>query len=371
MAITLSAFTLIPYALVLLQLRVFYAREEPWTPILLVVLITAVKVAGSLAAPHLTTDPELVAGYLGLANGLGFLAGATLGYLLLRRRLDPPGGRLFPADVVRTVLVTITAALAAGLTAHVLDRLAGLASLTEHFGAAGSLLRLAVLGLVMGPIIAGVLLGAKVPEAIAATAAVRSRLGRRRVPADASVQTRSSSGLTYPDLTSTRRTRQFPGAMQRGHEGMVGERRTGKGAAVSDTPPVVPRRRRRPSTRPTLPRPRASTGRRLMTSSPMCPMSPPSQSRQRSNPSARRKPSPPQAHPALAPTTATTPPANRWRSTRPANRRSRPRPPPRTCTSSPAPPSARGATACWSSTADHPPCSSGRPSTPRWTGRWR
>ena len=33
MAITLSAFTLIPYALVLLQLRVFYAREQPWTPI--------------------------------------------------------------------------------------------------------------------------------------------------------------------------------------------------------------------------------------------------------------------------------------------------------------------------------------------------
>ena len=32
-AIALSAFTLIPYALVLLQLRVFYAREQPWTPI--------------------------------------------------------------------------------------------------------------------------------------------------------------------------------------------------------------------------------------------------------------------------------------------------------------------------------------------------
>ncbi|MEH3139593.1 MAG: murein biosynthesis integral membrane protein MurJ [Mycobacterium kyogaense] len=236
MAITLSAFTLIPYALVLLQLRVFYAREEPWTPILLVVVITVVKVAGSLAAPHLTADQELVAGYLGLANGLGFLAGATLGYLLLRSRLDPPGGRLFPAEVVRTVLVTITAALAAGLAAHVLDRLAGLASLTEHFGAVGSLLRLAVLGLVMGPIIAGVLLGAKVPEAVAAVAAVRSRLGRGRAQAGASVHTRSSDGLTYPDLTSTRRTRQFPGATVQGHEGMVGERRTGKGAAVSDTP---------------------------------------------------------------------------------------------------------------------------------------
>jgi len=41
----LSAFTLIPYALVLLQLRVFYAREQPWTPILLIVVITTVKIA--------------------------------------------------------------------------------------------------------------------------------------------------------------------------------------------------------------------------------------------------------------------------------------------------------------------------------------
>ncbi len=236
MAITLSAFTLIPYALVLLQLRVFYAREEPWTPILLIVVITVVKVAGSLAAPHLTTNRELVAGYLGLANGLGFLAGATLGYLLLRNRLNPPGGRLFSTDVVRTVLVTITAALAAGLIAHVLDRLAGLGSLTDHFGAAGSLLRLAVLGLVMGPIIAGILLAAKVPEAVAAAGAVRARLGRRNADAGASVSTRPDGGLTYPDLTSTRRTRQFPGTTHRGQGGMVGEHRTGKGAAVSDTP---------------------------------------------------------------------------------------------------------------------------------------
>ncbi len=88
-AIALSSFTLIPYALVLLQLRVFYAREQPWTPILIIVAITGVKIAASLLAPHLTDDKELVAGYLGPANGVGFLAGAVLGYLLLRRSLRP------------------------------------------------------------------------------------------------------------------------------------------------------------------------------------------------------------------------------------------------------------------------------------------
>ena len=155
MAITLSAFTLIPYALVLLQLRVFYAREQPWTPILLIVVITAVKIAASLTAPYLTDDHKLVAGYLGLANGLGFMAGATVGYFLLRASLNPPGGRLISLAVVRTVLVTIAASLIAGLVAHVVDRLLGLESLTRNWGGAGSLLRLFLLGLIMTPIIAG------------------------------------------------------------------------------------------------------------------------------------------------------------------------------------------------------------------------
>ena len=182
MAITLSAFTLIPYALVLLVLRVFYAREQPWTPIALIVVITIVKIAASLAAPYMTDDPELVAGYLGLANGLGFLAGATVGYFLLRANLNPPGGRLISLQVVRTILVTIAASLTAGLIAHIVDQLLGLESLTRNWGGAGSLLRLVVLGLIMVPIIAGVMLAARVPDAQAALAAVRRRLSRRAGP---------------------------------------------------------------------------------------------------------------------------------------------------------------------------------------------
>src|SRR3954471_5345667 len=177
MAITLSAFTLIPYALVLLQLRVFYAREQPWTPILLIVVITTVKIAGSLLAPYLTDDRELVAGYLGMANGLGFLAGATVGYFLLRANLNPPRGRLLSLAVVRTILVTVSASLIAVLIAHVVDQLLGLESLTSHGGGA-SMLRLMVLGSIMAPIIGGVMLAARVPDAQAALSAVRRRLGR-------------------------------------------------------------------------------------------------------------------------------------------------------------------------------------------------
>ncbi|WP_419179653.1 murein biosynthesis integral membrane protein MurJ, partial [Mycolicibacterium austroafricanum] len=238
MAITLSAFTLIPYTLVLLQLRVFYAREEPWTPILLIIVITIVKIAASLTAPHLTSDPQLVAGYLGLANGLGFLAGATVGYLLLRARLDPPGGRLLDNAVIRTILVTITASLAAGLTAHVVDQLAGLENLTTHWGAAGSLLRLLALGLVMVPIIAAVMLTAKVPEAQAALAAVRRRLGTRGPAAEPSVRPRPSDTLTYPDHKnrSSLRRRQLPRSAARGPSAEAADDGRRKGFAVSDKP---------------------------------------------------------------------------------------------------------------------------------------
>ncbi|OBB78236.1 murein biosynthesis protein MurJ [Mycobacterium colombiense] len=200
-AITLSAFTLIPYGLVLLQLRVFYAREQPWTPIVIILVITAVKILGSVLAPHLTDDPKLVAGFLGLANGVGFLAGAVIGYILLRRTLLPAGGHLIGVGEVRTILVTLTASMLAGLIAHVIDRLFGLDRLTEH-GGAGSLLRLLVLGLIMLPITATVMLRADVPEARAALDALRYRItGRGPRPRKPTAKDRSSHRrpVTYPE----------------------------------------------------------------------------------------------------------------------------------------------------------------------------
>ncbi|MFY9917016.1 MAG: murein biosynthesis integral membrane protein MurJ, partial [Mycobacterium sp.] len=256
MAITLSAFTLIPYALVLLQLRVFYAREQPWTPIVVIVVITAVKIAASLAAPHMTDDPELVAGYLGLANGVGFLAGAIVGHILLRANLNPPGGLggrasqvggppgvrggLIDIEVVRTVLVATAASLIAGLLAHVVDQLLGLASLTEKGGGAGSMLRLSVLGLIMLPIIGAVMLAARVPDAEAALGAVRRRLGRtprvagRQVPPP--VQPRQRVPLTYPDQRNSLAPggRPHPTAGWRGPPAPVAGAGMRKGPAVTD-----------------------------------------------------------------------------------------------------------------------------------------
>ncbi len=213
-AIALSAFTLIPYGLVLLQLRVFYARQQPWLPIVIIVVITAVKIGGSMLAPHLTHDPKLVAGLLGLANGLGFLAGAIVGYVLLRRALLPDGGHLIGRTEVRTIGVTAAASAFAGLVAVAADRGLGLDRLTTQWGAGGSVLRLALLGAVMVPVLAVVLLRADVPEARAALGAVRRRIGGRAPEPDPAAVGSSANLVPYPEqnhssppVTSTRRAK--------------------------------------------------------------------------------------------------------------------------------------------------------------------
>ncbi len=245
-AIALSAFTLIPYGLVLLQLRVFYAREQPWTPIVIIVVITAVKIAGSLLAPHLTDDRNLVAGLLGLANGVGFLAGAVVGYLLLRTALLPRGGHLVDAATARTVLVTTAASLLAGLLAHVADRLLGLGRLTAHAGGAGSLLRLLMVATIMVPVLATVMLRARVPEAQAAFEAVRHRIRRssNRHPAGTATagkptRPKGASGsppVTYPEQRNSPPPRANAVNELRRPPERGGKARMAKGPEVSDRP---------------------------------------------------------------------------------------------------------------------------------------
>ena len=206
-AIALSSFTLIPYALVLLQLRVFYARDDPWTPILMIVAITGVKIGFSLLAPHVTTNSELVAGYLGTANGLGFIAGAVLGHLLLRRSLRPPEGRLLDTAVTRAILATTVAAVVAAVVAGAVDRLLGLEQvLTVRGGGAGSMVRLLIIAAVMVPILVAIMAWARVPDMTAGLAAVRRRIVRRpataAAPADSQLPHKHPQ-VTYPESGQT------------------------------------------------------------------------------------------------------------------------------------------------------------------------
>ena len=143
LTVSFSAFTLIPYALVLLHLRVFYAREEAWTPTFIIAGITFTKIVLTLLAPLVANSPERVVILLGTANGFGFIAGAVIGAFLLRRKLGSLGG----AEVIRTTLwATISAVI--GLAAAALANWLMLLILPEDLPSVLILVRIGILGLV-------------------------------------------------------------------------------------------------------------------------------------------------------------------------------------------------------------------------------
>lgn len=112
-----SAFTLLPYAAVLLHLRVFYAREEAWTPTWIIAGITLTKVLLSMLAPLVATSTRNVVVLLGAANGFGFVAGAVIGTVLLRRKL----GHLGNKKIIKASVIALLASLVGVAVALALD----------------------------------------------------------------------------------------------------------------------------------------------------------------------------------------------------------------------------------------------------------
>lgn len=115
-ALAFSAFGILPYALVMLQLRVFYAMKDARTPTLIMVVMIVVKIPLLyLVAARLRPD-DVVIGVM-LVNALSFVVGAVLGQMWLWVRL----GRLQSMRVVKVIVQTIVAggagiAVAFGIT---------------------------------------------------------------------------------------------------------------------------------------------------------------------------------------------------------------------------------------------------------------
>ena len=103
-----SAFGLLPYAVTMLQMRVFYAMTDSRTPTLIQLVMIVVKIPLLLLCPLLLEPDEVVLG-LAAANGISFVVGAVLGQVLLARRL----GRVRTREVLSTLWRT-TAASAVG-----------------------------------------------------------------------------------------------------------------------------------------------------------------------------------------------------------------------------------------------------------------
>ncbi|MGW4118493.1 lipid II flippase MurJ [Nocardia sp. NPDC004711] len=171
-AVSWSAFNLIPYALVLIHLRVFYAREQAWTPTWIILGITSVQITLSALAPVLFSADHVVIA-LGVARGLGFVTGAIIGGWLLHRSL----GDLRMANVGHTITRVVLASLAGGAVLLIVDKVLGLHRLSESFGGIGSLVRVGLTALVMFGVAFGLMRLLGIPEIVAITVAVSRRLG--------------------------------------------------------------------------------------------------------------------------------------------------------------------------------------------------
>ncbi|HEX2298387.1 MAG TPA: murein biosynthesis integral membrane protein MurJ, partial [Pseudonocardiaceae bacterium] len=136
-ALAVSAFGLLPFALTMLQARVFYALTAHRTATLVQLCTVAAKIPLMLACPALLAPEDVVLG-LAVANSTSFVVGAVLGQLLLRRML----GRVPTGAVLGTAGRALLAAaagmlLAAGVVALLGGPLAGLSPLPRAWAELG------------------------------------------------------------------------------------------------------------------------------------------------------------------------------------------------------------------------------------------
>lgn len=169
-----SAFGLLPFAVVMLQLRVFYAMHDARTPTLINVFMVAVKVPLMLACPLVLDDDRVVLG-LAFVNAVSFVAGAVVGEVWLWRRL----GRLDTARVLGTVARTAAAGVA--VAGAVLAVRAGLDALTpDGLGrVAGAWLLLAAGGLVGALVAVTAMIALRVAELRPVAQRIRAIASRR------------------------------------------------------------------------------------------------------------------------------------------------------------------------------------------------
>jgi putative peptidoglycan lipid II flippase len=146
-ALAASAFGLFPFAMVMLQLRVFYAMRDGRTPTLINGFMVATKVVIVLIWARSADTPIHFAEALTVATSASYVVGAVVGHIALTRRL----GNLRFGAVGKTVGMIGVASLVGGAAA-----LATVAACTSGLGdsrlgsaaglLAGSLVGLAVMG---------------------------------------------------------------------------------------------------------------------------------------------------------------------------------------------------------------------------------
>ncbi|MGY1740468.1 MULTISPECIES: murein biosynthesis integral membrane protein MurJ [unclassified Blastococcus] len=169
-ALALGAFGLLPMAVTLLQLRVFYAMKDARTPTLIQVGMVAVRVPLLLAVPAVVDADHVVAGLM-LVTSVTYVAGWVFGHVALTRRLGGLDTRSTLVPVLRVTAASLGAALVGwGVTIASRSVLG-----TSVAGSLGTLL---IGTVVIGVAAVGGMLLARVPEVTGPLAAVLAR--RRR-----------------------------------------------------------------------------------------------------------------------------------------------------------------------------------------------
>jgi putative peptidoglycan lipid II flippase len=167
-----SAFGLVPFAITMLQLRVFYAVKDARTPTLINVGMVAAKIVLAALIPLLVSDRHVVLG-LAVATSLSYLVGMVLGEVLLRRRFGALGTELVIQTTVRLSVLSLIGGLATWAVLSLVTSRLG-------YGLAGSTVAV-LLGSVAGLLaLAAVASRWQVEEFRELTAALR---GRGSVPA--------------------------------------------------------------------------------------------------------------------------------------------------------------------------------------------
>ena len=169
-ALAVGAFGLLPMAVTLLQLRVFYAMKDARTPTLIQVGMVAVRVPLLLLVPAVVPPEHVVAGLM-LVTSVTYVAGWILGDVALRRRLGALGSRGTFASLARIAAASVLAGLLGQLVRIVTDDVFG-------SSATGSLGTVVVGTVVIGAAAVAGLVVARVPELREPLAAVRARRGR-------------------------------------------------------------------------------------------------------------------------------------------------------------------------------------------------
>jgi putative peptidoglycan lipid II flippase len=151
------AFGLLPFALVMLQLRVFYAMRDARTPTWINVAMVATKIALVLIARAILTNPQHLVIALNFSTSAAFVVGAVLGHVMLTRRFGPLGFRTVAVTVGRLAVPSAAGGIVAAIAVALIRDAMG----TGRSGAAVSFVVGGLLGIAVFVGIAAIM---RIPE---------------------------------------------------------------------------------------------------------------------------------------------------------------------------------------------------------------